>query len=299
MEQRLQFSGLKVELTHPDKIFWPELNLTKADLANYYLAVGEIMLKYLKDRPESLLRQPNGYREGGFFQKNLTNPLPKFAKSYNVHSESTNENVHYLVCNNLDTLIYMVQLGCIEINPWNSRITHDDKPDWAVIDLDPDGNDFSQVVKVAQVVHQVCNDWGVAAYPKTSGKTGIHVFIPLGAKYSYQQGRQLAHLIGIAVNKRLPKLTSLERSPEHRRGKIYLDYLQNSRGQTLAAPYSVRPTREASVSMPLHWDEVTSKIRPGDFTIKNAPARLKKVGDLWEGVIKDKTNLNKVLKTMG
>lgn len=298
MDKTTKLPGLKIELSNLDKVFWPELKLTKGDLVNYYIAVGSTMLNYLKDRPESMLRHPNGIHGEGFFQKNFTNPIPKFARSYVVHSASTNENVNYLVCNNLDTLIFMTQLGCIEINPWNSRTKNDKKPDWAVMDLDPDGNDFKQVVETAKVVHDVCEEWGVKALPKTSGKTGIHIFIPLGAKYTYEQGRQLTHLIGIEVNKRLPKFTSLERSPEKRPGKIYLDYLQNSRGQTLAAPYSARPTVEASVSTPLDWSEVTPKLHPSQFTIKNMPARLKKVGDLWQGVLTQKNDIAKILKNL-
>ncbi|HSE29163.1 MAG TPA: non-homologous end-joining DNA ligase [Candidatus Saccharimonadales bacterium] len=288
----------KLELTNLDKIFWPELNFTKGDLVEYYQAVAPTILKYLKDRPESLLRQPNGIHGEGFFQKNFTHPLPDFTKNFVVHSESTNENVNYLVCNNEQTLIYMVQLGCIEINPWNSRIQSDDKPDWAVMDLDPDGNDFKEVVKVAKAVQKVCTDWKVKAFPKTSGKSGIHIYVPLGAKYTYAQGRQLIHLIGIEVNKQLPKLTSLVRSPSDRKGKIYLDYLQNSRGQTLAAPYSARPTKDASVSAPLDWSEVTPRLRPSQFTIKNMPTRIKKVGDLWQGVLKDRNDIAKILKSL-
>jgi bifunctional non-homologous end joining protein LigD len=289
---------MKVELTNLDKIFWPELKLTKGDLIEYYQSVGPTIIKYLKDRPESLLRQPNGIHGEGFFQKNFTHPLPDFAKSYVVHSESTNEDVNYLVCNNIDTLIYMIQLGCIEINPWNSRTQSDDKPDWAVMDLDPDGNDFKEVITVAKAVQKVCQDWKITALPKTSGKSGIHIYVPLGAKYSYQQGRQLIHLIGIEVNKQLPKITSLQRSPADRKGKLYLDYLQNSRGQTLAAPYSARPTKEASVSAPLDWSELTPSLKPGNFTIKNMPARLEKVGDIWEPVLKQKTDIAKILKSL-
>lgn len=291
--------GSRVAFSHLDKIFWPERGYTKGDLITYYQTVGDTMLKYLKDRPESLKRQPGGYKDDGFFQKDITMELPKFASSTIVYSESTNENVHYLVCNNVDTLLYMVQLGCIEINPWNSRTKNPDKPDWAVMDLDPEGVTFAQVVKVARTVHDVCQEWGVTALPKTSGKTGIHIFIPLGAKYSYAQARQFTQLIGIEVNKRLPKLTSLERSPDKRHNRVYLDYLQNSKGQTLAAPYSARPTRDATVSTPLHWDEVNANLKPTNFTIKNMPARLKKVGDLWGEALGKGVDIAKIIGQLG
>jgi bifunctional non-homologous end joining protein LigD len=145
-------------------------------------------------------------------------------------------------------------------------------------------------------VHEVCEEWQVPAFPKTTGKTGIHIFIPMAAKYTYEQARQFTLLIVTEVNKRLPSITSLERSPKERQGKVYLDYLQNSRGQTLATAYSVRPTKEATVSAPLYWKEVNENLKPTDFTIKNMPARLKKVGDLWRGVIGRGVDIAKVIK---
>lgn len=296
--ESITLPGSAVAFSHLDKVFWPERGYTKGDLINYYLEVGPTMLAYLVDRPESLLRQPGGYNDKGFFQKDITMPLPKYAASKTIFSESTKEDVHFLVCNNIDTLLYMAQLGCIEINPWSSRLKNLDKPDWAVMDLDPEGVGFKEVVSTALVVHEVCKEWNVRAYPKTSGKTGIHIFIPLGARYTYEQARQFVQLIAIEVNKRLPKITSIVRSPEKRQGRVYLDYLQNSKGQTLAAPYSVRPTKDASVSMPLDWDEVTLTLKPSDFTIKNAAKRLHQRGDLWASVLKEKTDISKVLKKL-
>lgn len=295
-DQPIKIKGSKVEFSHLSKVFWPERGYTKGDLIEYYQAVGKTMLRYLKDRPESLNRQPHGYQDEGFFQKDINFDLPKFAKTKTIHSDSTNENVHYLVCDNLDTLLYMAQLGCIEINPWNSRLKKPNHPDWAVIDLDPEAIDFKHVVTVARVVHEVCEEWKVTAFPKTTGKTGIHIFIPMGGKYTYEQARQFVLLIVTEVNKRLPDITSLERSPEKRQGKVYLDYLQNSRGQTLATAYSVRPTKEATVSAPLYWKEVNEDLSPDNFTIKNMPARLKKVGDLWRGVIGRGVDIAKVIK---
>lgn len=295
-DDHVTLPGSKVAVSHLDKIFWPKHGYTKGDLMAYYQSVSDYILPYLKDRAQSLLRQPHGIDGQAFFQKDMNFKLPAYAKSETVYSESTKEDVHFLVCNNLDTLLYMVQLGCIEINPWSSRVQTPDKPDWAVIDLDPEGVDFTTVIKVAKTVHEVCEEWDITALPKTSGKTGIHIFIPLGAKYSYDQTRQFAQLIALEVNKRLPDITSVERSPEKRPHRVYLDFLQNSKGQTLAAPYAVRPTEDASVSMPLEWSEVTPKLRPSDFTIQNALARLQKKGDLWKPVLGKGIALEKVLK---
>lgn len=285
----------ELELTHLDKVFFPKHHYTKGDLVKYYESVAQYILPYLKDRPCSMLRMPDGVTGEGFFQKNNEH-LPAWVPGTDIFSESNNANLHWIVGGELKTLLYMVQLGCIEINPWNSRVGHLDNPDWIVIDLDPEGVGFKDVVEVARTVHVVCEEWDIPAYPKTSGKTGIHIYIPLSAKYSYEQGKNLAHLIALEVNKRQPKLTSVERMPEKRKHKIYLDFLQNREGQTLAAPYSVRPTPEATVSMPLHWEEVTSKLQPTDFTIKNALARLKRTGDIWQPVTDKGIDIAKVLK---
>lgn len=284
-----------LELTHLDKIFFPKHKYTKGDLVEYYRSVADYILPYLKDRPHSMLRQPDGIKGFSFFQKNNEH-LPDWVPAADIYSESNKGDLHWIVGGELDTLLYMVQLGTIEINPWNARLPHLDKPDWAVIDLDPEGIGFKEVITVAQEVRKVCDEWGIDCYPKTSGKTGIHIFIPLGAKYSTEQAKNLAHLIALEVNKRQPKITSVERLPEKRKHKIYLDFLQNREGQTLAAPYSVRPTPDATVSMPLHWDEVKPGLEPTDFTIKNALMRLKFTGDLWQPVIKKGVDLSAILK---
>lgn len=286
---------LPFELTHLDKIFFPKYKYTKGDMIAYYESVAEYILPYLKDRPHSLNRMPDGIKGPSFYQKN--NPhLPEWVPHADIFSDSNNEDLRWIVGGDLNTLKYMVQLGCVEINPWNSRAGHLDNPDWIVIDLDPEGVNFKGVVEVARTVKQVCDEWKIPAYPKTSGKTGIHIYIPTAAKYTYEQVRNLAHLIVLEVNTRQPKLTSVERNPAKRKRKIYLDWLQNREGQTLAAPYSLRPTPEATVSMPLHWDEVTAQLQPTDFTIKNALQRIKRTGDLWKPVRGKGFNLATVLK---
>lgn len=287
----------KVEFTHLDKIFFPKHGYTKGDIVAYYESVADYILPYLKDRPLSLLRQPNGISGEGFFQKNMEH-LPPWVSAKDIFSDSHNDTLHWMVGDTLDTLLYAVQLGSIEINPWSSRVQHLNKPDWLVIDLDPEGVTFKDVITVAKEVKKVCDEWRIPAYPKTSGKTGIHVFIPLGAKYSFNQAKDFAHLITIEVNKRMPKLTSLERMPNKRRHRIYLDFLQNREGQTLAAPYSLRPTPDASVSMPLHWDEITPSLKPTDFTIKNTNKRLAQTDDLWKPVLGQGVDIAKILKSI-
>lgn len=290
-------NALPFEPTHLSKVFFPRHKYTKGDMMNYYTSVAEYILPYLKDRPCSLLRMPNGIGGEAFFQKNNEH-LPDWVPHADIFSDSNNADLRWIVGRDLPTLLYMVQLGCVEINPWNSRVGKLDHPDWVVIDLDPEGVTFKDVVQVARTVKKVCDEWRVPAYPKTSGKTGIHIFIPLGAKYTYEQAKNFAHLLVLEVNHREPKLTSVERMPEKRKHKIYLDFLQNREGQTLAAPYSLRPTPDATVAMPLHWDEVTSSLKPTDFTIKNALRRLKRTGDLWKPVLGPGIDLAKILKRL-
>lgn len=287
----------RVEFSHLSKVFWPKTDLTKGDLVEYYRQVADYILPYLKDRPHSLLRYPNGVAEESFFQKDLQD-RPEWVKTAKIHSESTNENVHYLVCKDLDHLLYMVQLGCIEINPWNSRIGSLNNPDWMVIDLDPEDIGFDKVIEAAQVVKQVCDELDIPSFPKTSGKTGIHVFIPTTAKFTYERVRRLAEPLANLVHERAGNFTSVERQPEKRRKKVYIDFLQNSEGQTLAAPYSVRPTAEASVSAPLHWDEVKKGLQPDDFTIKNVRKRLERTGDLWKPVLGRGIDVNHMIKKL-
>lgn len=287
----------KVEFSHLDKVFFPKHGYTKGDIVQYYESVADYILPYLRDRPLSLLRQPNGINGEGFFQKNMEH-LPDWVPATDIFSDSHNDTLHWMVGGDLDTLLYAVQLGSIEINPWSSRLKHLDNPDWLVIDLDPEGVTFKDVITVAKEVKKVCDEWQIPALPKTSGKTGIHIFVPLGAKYDFDQAKNLAHLIAIEVNKRTPKLTSLQRMPNKRQHRIYLDFLQNRQGQTLAAPYSLRPTPDASVSMPLHWDEVIATLKPTDFTIKNATKRLAQTGDLWKPVLEKGIDLAKILKNI-
>ena len=288
----------RFEFTHLDKIFFPEAKITKGDLANYYREVMPYIFPYLKGRPCNLLRQPNGIGGQSFFQKDVGGTVPSWVKTASIYSESNGHNIDYYLCDSPDSLLYMVQLGCVEINPWNSTIKNLKKPDWIVIDLDPEDISFKEVVKAALAVKDICEQLKIPAYPKTSGKTGIHIFIPAKAAYTYEQSRQFAQLLASLVNERLPGTTSLKRDPKDRQKRIYVDYLQNREGQTLAAPYSVRPTKSASVSTPLHWDEVNNKLDPARFTIKNIFKRLESVGDLWQPVLKQKVDLKQSLKRM-
>jgi len=191
-----------------------------------------------------------------------------------------------LLCQNTASLIYLANLGCIEINPWSSRLKSLDKPDYGIIDLDPPKNmDFKNVVLVAKEFHKILKELTVESFCKVSGSKGIHIYLPMSQKYSYEEVRNFIKLLCFFVEERLPKLTTLERSINNRKGKIYLDYLQNRRGHTIASVHSVRPIANAPISAPIHWDELNSKLTPRKFELIDYPKRLKEHGDLFKNVL--------------
>lgn len=295
-EKIATIDGHDLKLTNLKKIYWPKEKITKGDLLNYYYHMAEYIMPYMKDRPQSLNRFPNGITGKNFYHKNMGGKVDKWLKTFERFSDSSGEPKDFLICTNTASLLYMANLGCIEMNPWHSRVQSPHSPDWSVIDLDPGTISFEKVIETAQVVKQVLDTLQIPSYPKTSGSTGIHIYIPLGAKYNYEQSKQLAELIANIVHEELPSFTSLVRNPEKRKDKIYIDYLQNRPIQTICAPYSVRPKPGATVSAPLHWDEVKKGLKMADFTIKNILERVKAEGDLFEGVMGKGIDLNKILK---
>jgi bifunctional non-homologous end joining protein LigD len=293
----LKMGKISLHLTNQNKIFFPDDDISKGDLVNYYNSVSEFILPYLKDRPQSMNRFPNGINGQSFYQKDVdVEKIPSWLKTEKIHSESNSKYIDYLLCNDEATLLYMANLGCIELNPWNSTINKIDKPDWAVIDLDPAKNDFKEVVKTALTVKEIMDELETECYCKTSGATGLHIYIPLEAQYPYDSVRLFSELIANKVVNRSPKTTSVLRTVQSRGNKIYIDFLQNRKGQTLASPYSVRPRPGATVSTPLEWGEVNEKLSPSQFTIKNVLKRFDKKGDLWKPVLGKGANLEMVLK---
>jgi len=290
--------AIDVKVTNSDKVFWPKEGYTKQDVIDYYNSVADYMLPYLKDRPQNMYRHPNGIKKPGFYHKYITTSVPAYVAMQKIWSEHNKDEINYLLCQNKETLLYMVNLGCIEINPWNSKVENVEKPDYMIIDLDPGKKKFDDLIVVAKEVKQVLDLACADSYIKTSGKSGLHIFVPLAAKYSYEQIKDLSLLIVKIVNGRIPKITSIERTPAKRGGKIYLDYLQNRRGQTIAAAYSLRPVPGASVSTPLEWKEVRRGLDPKKFTIKTIHARLKKKGDLWKPVLGKGIDLRKSLQCL-
>jgi exodeoxyribonuclease III len=293
--QEVKVDGCPLQFNHLSKVYWPEDGITKRDMFNYYDQVAEYLVPYLKDRPMSLNRFPNGIHGPSFYQKNVKDKVPD-CMSTMPHTNDKGEEKEYLVATNKASLLWMASLGCIEINPWFSHVQSPDNPDFCIIDLDPDKQHFDQVISAAQEVKKVLDAIGVTAYPKTSGSTGMHIYIPLGAKYTYDQSQMFAKIIVTLVHKQIPECTSLERMVKNRGGKMYLDFLQNRPDATIAGVYSLRPKPGATVSMPLIWDEVKPGLTMRHFTIHNSIQRLKETGDLFKGVLGTGIDLAKTIQ---
>ena len=290
---------IDLNFTNIDKLYWEKEKISKGELIEYYLSVSEYILPHLKDRAQSLHRFPNGINKPGFYHKDAGKDAPSWVETISIFSKSSNRDIDYIVCNNVKTLAYLINLGCIELNPWSNRIEKPNKPDYLIIDLDPsEKNSFKQVVEAAKVTKEILDMADIPGCCKTSGSSGIHIFVPMRANYEYEQVRDFAHLLMQLVQVRLPKITTLERNLRKRGPKIYLDYLQNREGQTVASAYSARPKPGATVSMPLEWSELTNDLSIKDFTIKNSLSRIENQDDLFLPVLKKGISIEKALKKL-
>jgi len=294
--QTRNVGGHDLHFTNLSKVFWPKEKVTKRDMINYYYQVAPYMLPFMKDRPQTLNRHPHGIVGESFYQKNVKGKVPEWIETFPYYSATDDEEKEFFVCTDEASLLYIASLGCIEMNPWSSRTQSPDKPDWCIIDLDPDKNTFEQVIKAAQVTKQVLDAIGVPGHCKTSGSTGLHIYIPFGAKYSYHDSKEFGRKIVQIVHREIPSFTSIERKTADREGKMYLDFLQNRDQATVAAPYSLRPKPFAPVSMPLHWEEVKKGLKIKDHNIGNAIPRLKETGEIFKGVLGKGINLQAALK---
>lgn len=266
-------------LSNLDKIFWPEEGYTKGDLLEYHRRIAPWMLPYLRDRPLVMARYPDGIEGKSFFQKDAPPYAPDWVRTVTVWSEGSERELSYFVAEDVESLLYVVNLGTVPIHVWSSRVESLSSPDWCILDLDPKEAPFTDVVDVALTIRDLCDEIGLPCYPKTSGSSGIHVLVPLGRKLTYDQSRSLGQLLGQVVVSERPDIATLTRSPERREGKVYVDFVQNGHGRLLVAPFSVRPRAGAPVSTPLAWAEVTHDLRIGDHTMVNVPERMERLGE--------------------
>jgi bifunctional non-homologous end joining protein LigD len=268
----------EVTFSNLDKVFWPDDKYTKGDLIEYYRGISPWLLPYLKDRPVVLTRFPDGIKGKSFFQKDAPGFIPEWLRTERMWSEDTQRDIDYFVCDNLESLLYLANMGTIPLHVWGSRAATLEHPDWCILDLDPKDAPFTHVVTIAKAVKKLCDAIDLPAFIKTSGSTGLHVMLPLARQCTYEQCRQLGGLLARVIANEHPDIATVTRQVGKRGGRVYLDYVQNGHGRLLVAPFSIRPLPGAPVSMPLDWREVTPKLDIRKFTIKNAPARMEKLG---------------------
>lgn len=285
-----------LKLSNLDKLYWKKEKITKGDLLHYYDSISSYILPYLKGRPVVLHRFPEGIQGLNFYQKDSGPHLPSFIKTITV--AHTEKSIAYFTIPDKKSLLYVVNLGSIELHVFNARGKNLDKPDYFIFDLDPYQIGFSSVIETALAMHEICEENGIPNYCKTSGGTGLHVCIPLGGKYTYEMIKPFGALMARILHEKLPKITSLERLPKNRKKKVYIDVGQSQKMQTLTCPYAVRAFPHAPVATPLKWSEVNSKLDPVNFTIHTVPKRLKKVGDLLKPLLQKGIHLERVLKTL-
>jgi bifunctional non-homologous end joining protein LigD len=270
----------QVAVTSLDRIYWPDEKLTKFDLLGYYLRVADYIMPYLQDRPAILQRYPRGIKAPMFFQQDLDS-APEFIKTARLINQEGRE-LDYGVYSTIASVLHFVTLGTIEQHPWHSTIKRLDKPDWIAIDLDPKRAPWENVLQVALVVKEVADEIGLQAFPKTSGSSGIHIYVPLKPTNEYDKVSEFARLFASEVAQRAPKIATVERTIAKRKStQVYVDWMQNARGKSLASVFTARAKPKATVSMPLTWKQIGNGVKIEDFTITNVPELLKKKGDAW------------------
>ncbi len=274
-----------VTITNPRKVFWPAEGYTKSDLVAYYEAVAPYLLPYLRDRPLVLTRYPDGIAGKSFFQKDAPDFAPAWIRTERIYSHDTERDIHYFVVDDVESLRYVANLGTIPLHFWGARIPHLDRPDWLILDLDPKGAPFTDVVAVARALRKILDELELPSHVKTSGATGLHILVPMGARYTHEETRTFARLLATLGVEAVGRIATIARPIHARGGKVYIDFGQNGHGRTIVAPYSVRPLPGAPVSCPLRWDEVTPKLDPARFTIKTAPARFARGRDPLAAVL--------------
>ncbi|MEW6545841.1 MAG: non-homologous end-joining DNA ligase [Bacillota bacterium] len=281
--QHVEVEGRELRLTNLDKLLWPEDGIRKADLIDYYLKVADVLLPHLRGRPLTLTRYPDGITGGSFYQKDRPEHAPEWIRTYPYRGEG--HVIRFVLAEERATLAWLGNQACLEIHPAPWQVSHPDLPDRLVIDLDPaPPATFEDVRRAAVMVRTLLEQLGVRGFPKTSGATGIHVFIPLVPDAGPEEVTRVAETLARVLRAARPDLITLERAVRNRTGKVYVDYLQNARGKTMVAPYSPRALPGAPVSAPFAWDEL-EHVLPREFTIRTLPDRLARRGDLAAGLL--------------
>jgi bifunctional non-homologous end joining protein LigD len=293
---RVNAGERRVEVSHRDKVFFPELGLTKGDLVDYYDAISPWMLPYLQDRPLVLTRFPDGIHGKSFYQRDAPEFVPEWIRREVLWSEGAEREVHYFIVDDAASLRYLINLGTIPIHTWHSRVADLAHPDWCVLDLDPKDAPFASVIAVARAIRDLALELELPAYLKTSGASGLHVLIPMAGQLTHDLSRTFAHLLARIIVDRCPDIATIARVVRRREQKVYIDYLQNGHGRLLVAPFSARAEPSAGVSMPLRWEELTGRLRNEKFNIKNAVRRMSSLNNNpWVDFLGNRVDLARVL----
>lgn len=282
----------ELSITNVDKLYWPDDGITKGDYLAYCQRIAPWLLPHLAQRPLVLTRYPDGAYGQWFYQKNAPPYTPDWVDLYPYWSQDAQRWVHFVVCRDVETLIWIANQGAIELHPWLSRTGDPEHPDFAVVDLDPaEGTGFREAVQVALLLREILQHLGLRGYAKTSGATGIHVYIPLERRYDYALCAEFVRRLGLVLRTQAPELVTLERMVRKRTGRVYVDYLQNALGKTLVSVYSTRPKPGAPVSFPISWDDLPY-VHPGDFNLRSVPDLLAQDGDSFSAVLTDQQKLD-------
>ena len=297
--ERVAAAPRTVAFTNLDKVFWPEEGYTKGDLIEYYRSVSEWLLPFLTDRPLVLTRYPDGIEGKSFFQKDAPGYAPEWVRTETMWSEHAQREIRYFICENEESLLYIANMGTIPLHLWSSRVGTLQNPDWCILDLDPKEAPFAHVVKVARALHELCDEIGLECFVKTSGSTGLHLLLPLAGQCTYEQSRSLGQLLGRIVASELREIATVARSISARKGRVYIDFVQNGHGRLLVAPYSVRPLPGAPVSAPLRWAEVNSRLEISRHTVRTLPGRLRRQKrDPWDTILDHAPDLTGALERL-
>lgn len=295
----MRLDCIDLEVSNLDKAFWPEEELTKRDLLAYFFAVAPALIPHLAGRPLVLTRYPDGIQGKSFYQKNCPDHAPSWVRTWGYYTPHSDRVIDFILCGELETLLWLANQAAIEIHPWLSTIDRPDEPDLAVFDLDPAAPaDFEDAREIAFLVKEVLVWLGLRGYPKTSGATGIHIYLPLCAGYTYEETGAFVRSVAELLLRVYPDRVTQERTVARRTGKVYIDYLQNIKGKTLVGPYIPRPLPGAPVSAPVTWAEL-ERIVPGQFNLRTMPGRVDQEGDLFAPVLTDRQSIDAARERLG
>lgn len=298
-QQRISVDGKEIAISNWDRVLWPRTGYTKGDLIRYYSLAAPYLLPHLRNRPLTVTRYPRGIDEESFYQKNCPQYAPAFVETVPIAGDRPEKTINYILAHNQPTLIWLANQACIELHPWLSLHTCPQYPDWLVFDLDPaEGCDFDDTREIAFLVKKALDELGLTSYPKLSGATGIHIYVPIEPRYSYQVTSGFVGSVGKILEAVYPSKVTTERLVKNRTGRVYIDHLQNLLGKTLVAPYSPRPKPNATVSTPVTWREL-EVVYPDHFHLGNILQRIQTTPDLFAPVLGEGQSLDAALMDIG